>query len=329
MTRRLQGAEVSLAAALLRGGALVAFPTETVYGLGAYAFDATAVAGIYAAKGRPSDNPLIVHVPSIREAEPFCVPSALARMLAQAFWPGPLTLVMKARAHGECYGQTIAVRCPQHALAQALLRETQRPLAAPSANRSGRPSPTNAEHVAADLDGRIDAILDGGACAIGLESTVLDVTGTAPLLLRSGAVTPDQIADACGMKPERVADENVLRRSPGTRYRHYSPDVPILLFEGQGAQQAMAAEAERCAGAGLKTVCLGFYEGRAPAGAIDLGSPKEAAQSLFHWLRTLEHDCDRLLIEAPKRDGIGEALYNRLSRAASERRSSLPPRGSV
>ncbi|HVG21856.1 MAG TPA: L-threonylcarbamoyladenylate synthase, partial [Blastocatellia bacterium] len=218
---------IERAAAIIRGGGLVAFPTETVYGLGADAMNEAAVQKIFEAKGRPGDNPLIVHVGSESDLGRVAdETSAKARDLIGRFWPGPLTLVLKRRpelAESVSAGlPTVAVRMPRNAVALGLIRKAGTPIAAPSANRSGRPSPTSAAHVARDLEGRIDMIIDGGPTDIGVESTVLDMTADPPVILRPGWITEESLASVIG-PTGRAASLEELRRSPGTRHRHYSP----------------------------------------------------------------------------------------------------------
>lgn len=224
--------DIERAAELLRSGAVVAFPTETVYGLGADAFNVGAVERVYRAKGRPADNPLIVHLADPGQIERCAVPDRRARLLAASLMPGPLTLVLPAHATVpeivRAGLSTVAVRVPDHPIARALL-ERSGPLVAPSANRSGRPSPTRAEHVLADLEGVIAAVLDGGACRVGIESTVLDLSGAEPLLLRPGEVGREGIEEILG-ELVGVLDSHTseaARRSPGTRHRHYAPSVPV------------------------------------------------------------------------------------------------------
>src|SRR5205814_976565 len=225
---------VQRAARLLRDGELVAFPTETVYGLGGDATSEAAVARIFAAKGRPRFNPLIVHVPGLAEAEALAVFDERARDAARRFWPGPLSLVLRRRADSRLSLlvsaglDTVALRVPAHPVAQRLLRAAGRPIAAPSANRSGRVSPTSAAHVEAELGRRVALILDGGACPIGLESTVLDLTGPTPVLLRPGGVTLESLAEVFGHIATSAADEQAPR-SPGRLPSHYAPSLPVRL----------------------------------------------------------------------------------------------------
>ena len=309
----LRTTDVARAAAILRGGGLVAFPTETVYGLGADGLDAAAVRRIFAAKGRPADNPLILHVGAAGEAGAYGVLDGSAAALAARFWPGPLTLVVPARPGlPEALRAglpTVALRCPEHPLARALIAAAGRPLAAPSANRSGRPSPTSADAVLDDLDGRIDAVLDGGPCPRGLESTVLDCTGSEPAILRLGALP----AESLGLAPEAVATGD--GRSPGTRHRHYAPAVPVVLCRdlAEGLQRhpgaAVLWPAASAAAAGLR-----------PGPAVHWWSdrPEGRAAELFAALRRLERS-GRPCILAPVLEdrGLDAATMDRLRRAAA------------
>src|SRR6478672_10595552 len=218
---------IAEAGRLLREGSLVAFPTETVYGLGGEATSETAVARIFAAKGRPRFNPLIVHVPGLAEAEPFAEFDTRAREAAQRFWPGPLTLVLRRPADAglsllaSAGLDTVALRAPAHSVAQQLLREAGRPVAAPSANRSGRVSPTMAAHVAAELGAEVSLVVDGGACPVGLESTILDLTSRVPVLLRPGAVTREELVTVFGEIASPSASDHVPR-APGSLPSHYA-----------------------------------------------------------------------------------------------------------
>ena len=335
--------EISLAAGVLKAGGLVAFPTETVYGLGADALNSKAVAGIFTAKGRPSDNPLIVHVASPGQVERVAaqVPE-LAKTLMARFWPGPLTLVLPKREGlpgGVTAGlPTVAVRMPDHPVALALLRAAGVPVAAPSANLSGSPSPTRAEDVLQDLEGRVEVILDGGPCRIGLESTVLDLTGVLPVILRPGGLSREDLAYSLGrveLDPAVSAPlaENEVPRSPGLKYRHYAPKARLFLVGGEG--EAITAKMQRLAGdflaEGEKVAILVSSEGAAVFRKLDLplvcleelGSkerPEEAAARLFTALRA----CDAagasvILAETFPEGGLGEALMNRLRKAASFR----------
>lgn len=309
-TRRLAAdpAAIAEAAAVIAAGGLVAFPTETVYGLGADASNARAVAAIFEAKGRPTFNPLICHLGEAAAAPGLALLNDAAAALAAAFWPGPLTLVLPRRdntAIAEIVSAglpTVALRVPAHPLAQALLRAAQCPIAAPSANRSGHISPTGADHVAAELAGRIDLILDGGGCRIGLESTVVDCSGGRPVLLRPGGVTAEQIAAVVG--PLAAAEGDPTRPSaPGQLHSHYAPDKPVRL----NATSAAAGE-----------ILIGFGPG--VPGELNFsaaGDLSEAAANLFAVLREAESAAQGAIAVAPiPEHGLGAAINDRLRRAA-------------
>jgi L-threonylcarbamoyladenylate synthase len=288
----------------------VAFPTETVYGLGAHALDAAAVRRVFAAKGRPADNPLIVHLASAEELPRVVAAlTPLARSLAADHWPGPLTLVLRARDDVPAVTRgglpTVAVRVPAHELALSLLREADVPVAAPSANRSGRPSPTTAQHVRDDLGDVVDVVLDGGPCAVGVESTVVDARGSRPVVLRPGAV-PAEVLDAV------VAEGSAL--SPGTRHRHYVPRCRVVVAPS-GTGPAVAARLARASRAAL------VAPGPAPDGVLQVGRPTGAAalaQQLYAALRRAEAaGVDVVVVEAVAEEGIGRAVMDRLRRASS------------
>ena len=303
-------AGIARAAQILRSGGLVAFPTETVYGLGADATNGKAVARIFEAKGRPSFNPLIVHIPEAAAASEFAeLPDHFAA-LAKAFWPGPLTLVMRRKASSpisdlvSAGGSTIALRVPDAGAASALLRASGKPLAAPSANRSGSISPTRAEHVAASLGERVDMVLDGGPCRVGLESTVLDITQATPAILRPGSVTREQIAAVIGAVVAG-ADDPHAPKSPGTQLSHYAPSLPLRI----DADEPWPGEA-----------FLGFGPGAATLNLSATGDLREAAANLFAMLRALD-DATRFagiaVAPVPNR-GVGVAINDRLRRAAHQ-----------
>ena len=311
-------AGIAQAAALLRAGTLVAFGTETVYGLGADATNARAVAAIFAAKGRPHFNPLIAHYPDATAALAHVLATDTARRLAKKFWPGPLTLVMK-RAENcpvallvSAGGDTLAVRVPAHPVALALLRALGRPVAAPSANRSGQVSPTTAAHVLAGLDGRIAAVLDSGACAVGVESTVLDVSGPNPILLRAGGVPVEAIEAAIGPVARAHPSTGKLR-SPGLLASHYAPNLPVRLDATTvAADEALLAFGPALPGAGL-------VFNLSPDSNLE-----EAAARLFAGLRWLDAEgqrCDLTRIAAMPvpHHGLGLAINDRLRRAAAPR----------
>jgi L-threonylcarbamoyladenylate synthase len=322
-TRYLTSKEEDLARAsqILRGGGLVAFPTETVYGLGANALDGAAVEKIFRAKGRPADNPLIVHVWSEEQLTDLVtqVPKQ-AKRLMEAFWPGPLTIVMNKReAVPEVVSaglSTVAVRMPSHPVARELLKVCNLPIAAPSANTSGKPSPTKASYVMEDMDGKIDAVIDGGSCQVGVESTVVDVTEEVPLLLRPGGVTYRQLTDVLG---EVVLNfeykDGVAPKSPGMKYKHYSPNAEVYVVRGDfAAAAAPFFQTDRKVG----VLCRGGLS--FPKGTIvrDMGSsPEQFARDLFAHLREFDHlGADVVLVQDVDSEGINLAVRNRLYKAA-------------
>lgn len=331
------GEAIARAAELIRRGRLVAFPTETVYGLGADAMNPEAVARIFAAKERPADNPLIVHVDTIEALRPICHVTAEARALMDAFWPGPLTLLLKKKdgvpAITTAGLDTVAVRMPAHPTALALLRESGLPIAAPSANRSGRPSPTRASHVWEDMQGRIPMILDGGPCSVGLESTVLDMTAAVPLVLRPGGITREMLL---GFLPEvgvagsvlRPLEKDEIAASPGMRHTHYAPRAPLTMVKGRNENVAVACCAlyDTLAAAGKRPFILAFSQHISSYGArhvLSLGSrenPGEMGERLFHILRAAdEMGAEVIFSEVLPPEGIGLAVMNRLGRAAAFR----------
>ena len=323
MTERLTPAGLDRAAALLRDGALVAFPTETVYGLGADARNARAVAGIFEAKGRPHFNPLICHYPEAEAAFAEVRADSRARRLAARFWPGPLTLVLPRRP--ECRVDllagagldTLAVRVPAHPTALALLRAAGVPVAAPSANRSGQVSPTTAGHVLAGLGGRIAAVLDDGPCAVGVESTVLDLTGAGPVLLRPGGVPVEAIEAELGpvgrTLPLAAAAATASLRSPGMLLSHYAPGLPVRL----DAASVAADEALLAFGPPLPGAAASWNLSEA-------GDLREAAARLFAGLRWLDEagtarGCRGIAAMPVPETGLGAAINDRLARAAAPR----------
>ncbi|MDC0675454.1 L-threonylcarbamoyladenylate synthase [Nannocystis radixulma] len=308
-------AAIARAAEVLRRGGLVAFPTETVYGLGADALDAAAVRRIFAAKGRPADNPLIVHVAAPEQARALAraVPPAAETLMS--LWPGPLTLVLPRAAvvpDVTTAGQdTVAVRIPKHPAALALLRACGRPVAAPSANRSGRPSPTTAEHVHADLDGVVDVILDGGPCAVGLESTVVDVTRATPMVLRAGGLSLEALRSVVGAVDVLSGqDHEAMSRSPGLRHRHYAPRARVVLVApGQAAARGGEAVAVMS-----QSPCPPGFVGR---WRLMPGDLEGYAQALFGALRELDAPgVETIVVETVPEVGLGRAITDRLRRAA-------------
>ena len=331
---------ISEAADLIRSGALVVFPTETVYGLGASALDEKAAERIYAAKGRPSDNPLIIHIADPSDASLYAVTSPLYERLAECFMPGPITVILPVREiipkTVTASLPTVAVRCPRHAAARALIREAGVPIAAPSANLSGSPSPTEVRHVIEDMRGRVHMILDGGDCEIGLESTIVrpEADGTLTLL-RPGGITVEmlteqgfivRVPDTLNDAPK--AGETVV--CPGMKYRHYAPKAPLFLLNGtRKAQTAfLLRRASELAGEGKSMVLLDTVErcetlsARLPnTVCLPLGRDEdetERAKHLFTRLRDADgHHPNEIYAPMPKKEGIGLALYNRMIRASA------------
>ena len=316
---------IETAAAIIRRGGLVAFPTETVYGLGADAMNDAAVQRIFEAKGRPADNPLIVHVCSAEMLDAVVRrQGAKAQLLVERFWPGPLTLVLDRNpgiAASVSSGlETVAVRMPGSRIALDLIRSAGTPVAAPSANSSGRPSPTTAAHVLSELDGRIDMILDGGPTNIGIESTVLDLTADPPVILRPGWITREQLAEFIGRVDAASSDEE-LQRSPGTRHRHYSPRVPVILVE-QEATCRLEHILQKHLGYGR----VGFI-GHSQSGLEDprlcafmlRNDVQDYAGSIYAALRELEEKgAQVIVVEGIDDRSEGAAIMDRLRRAASE-----------
>jgi L-threonylcarbamoyladenylate synthase len=306
-------AAVAEAGRLLAAGRLVAFPTETVYGLGGDATNDRAVAAIFEAKGRPSFNPLIVHVDESGHAEGLVEVDVRARALMERFWPGPLTLVLPRAARSPVSLlagaglDTLAVRMPDHPVARALIRAAGRPLAAPSANRSGAVSPTTAAHVAACLGGRVAMILDGGACRVGVESTVLDLSGERPVLLRPGGVAVESLEAALGVAVVLPAADPTAPRSPGQLESHYAPGLPVRL----GACCPKAGEALLAFGPAPADATLNL----SPAGDLE-----EAAANLFAMLRALDRpEFTAIAVMPVPEHGLGLAINDRLRRAAAPR----------
>ncbi|MBD8907222.1 L-threonylcarbamoyladenylate synthase [Methylorubrum zatmanii] len=313
------GDGLAQAAALLAAGRLVALPTETVYGLGADATDPEAVAAIYAAKGRPHFNPLIAHVATHEAALAEGVFDAAAQLLATAFWPGPLTLVVPVSPGGSVCElaraglDSVALRVPAHGLARDLLARVGRPVAAPSANRSGRVSPTSADHVLADLDGRIDAVLDGGECPVGVESSVVACLGGTPRLLRPGGVTREAIAALLGFDPAAAGDPGAQPVGPGLLASHYAPRAGVRL----DATAIAPGEAALLFGAFRPE---GLKRAAAVESLSERGDPAEAAARLFGALRRLDASGAAVIAVAPvPGEGLGEAINDRLRRAAAPR----------
>ncbi|HDQ92576.1 MAG TPA: threonylcarbamoyl-AMP synthase [Synergistetes bacterium] len=304
------------AASVIRSGGLVVFPTETVYGLGANALDPTAAERIFSAKGRPADNPLIVHVHEPEGAELLGRLDQRTLDLMNIFWPGPLTLVIPAypsvplQVTGGLV--TVAVRMPAHPVALELIRRSGVPIAGPSANRSGRPSPTRAEDVMEDLGGRVEMILDAGPTDIGVESTVLDVSGRVPILLRPGGTSLEMLEDVVGEVLVSSSNDDLVR-SPGTRYRHYAPSIPVILLESGQTPRPGCTEALTMAYVGISTPAFSAIA------EIRFATVESYAAGLFAALRELERSgAEAICAELPPGAGIGRAVRDRLKRAAGK-----------
>ncbi len=335
----VKDSELTEAAGIIRAGGLVAFPTETVYGLGANALDENAARKIYAAKGRPSDNPLIAHISCMDELPALvsAIPET-AEKLAAAFWPGPLTMVFHKKEivpYGTTGGlDTVAVRMPSDPVANRLIRLSGVPVAAPSANTSGRPSPTQAAHVIEDMNGKIDMIIDGGPVGIGLESTIVDVSGGMPTLLRPGAVTLEMLTELLGEVAVDPAisgpvSADVKPKAPGMKYRHYAPKAQMTLVEGTADKAAacIAREALKAAESGKRVGIICTEETRAlyPDGVPGIvlrvigsrGNEETVAHNLFAVLREFDDkDVDCIYSESFSGENIGRAVMNRLLKAA-------------
>ena len=332
-TKYLTQQNIDLAARILRDGGLVGIPTETVYGLGANGLDPKAVKGIFQAKGRPQDNPLILHIPTAQWLERYCknIPET-AYILAEKYWPGPMTMVLERKNIVPdvvtANLDTVGMRCPAHDLCRAIIAAADVPVAAPSGNTSGRPSPTTAQHMLEDMNGKIDAIVDGGASDVGVESTIIDLTCTPPRLLRPGGVTLEQLREVLG---EVEVDPAVTRlmgageqpRAPGMKYRHYAPKAPVTVVTGDAAKGAAYIAAH--AGAQDGVICFDEFVSLFGAQAaqnhvMDLGpvaDKEEQARHIFEALRAFDHtNVNSIWAQCPDTDGIGLAIANRLNKAA-------------
>lgn len=334
-----QGDELRRAAEILRGGGLVAFPTETVYGLGGNGLHSDAAKKIYAAKGRPNDNPLILHISSRKELSPIVksIPPA-AEKLMQEFWPGPMTLIFEKSASvpEETTGglDTVAVRMPSHEGARQLIAAAGVPVAAPSANVSGRPSPTRAEHVREDLDGVIDMIIDGGPVGIGIESTIVDVTGESPVILRPGDITKERLERVVGgvrMDPGLSAGNPAVRpKAPGMKYRHYAPRGTMTIFEGDLTETAAVIQQKAKQYPADKVGILATEETAAcySHGQVVIAGSRgkhTVGQGLYDALRTFDHlGVEVILSESFSGEEKSEAIMNRLLKAAGNNIVYLP-----
>ena len=319
-----------IAAGIIRRGGLVAIPTETVYGLGANGLDEAAVASIFAAKGRPQDNPLILHVAEPKEMEKFChsIPES-AYALADKFWPGPLTMVLPARdvvpKRTTAGLSTVAVRCPDNDATRAIIRLSGVPIAAPSANLSGKPSTTTAEHVLHGHDGKIDAIVDGGPCRVGVESTIVDLTEERPRLLRPGGITPEQLLEVLGdlvidKAVTAQIDKDAVVKAPGMKYRHYAPAEPVVIVAG--SREKAAAYIHRHFTPGDRVLCfteeLPLYADCSPLAYGSEADVNTLSAGLFAALRELDDpSIHQVYARCPEGGGVAYAVQNRLKKAAA------------
>ena len=321
--------KLAQAAAILRRGGLLGIPTETVYGLGADALNETAVRHIFEAKGRPQDNPLIIHVPDASWLERYCreVPETAYR-LAERFWPGPLTMILPRRENVPLQTtgglETVGVRCPDHPVTRAIIEAAGVPVAAPSGNTSGRPSPTTAGHMAEDMDGKIDGIVDGGPCAVGVESTIIDLTVTPPRLLRPGGLPLEALEEVLGTVAVDKAVTGLLKdgekpRAPGMKYRHYAPKAPVTAVTGDPAHSALVIRGLLREKAGV--ICFdefaGYFEGHIVHRLGPFTDKLAQAQRVFDALRTFDGtDVTEIFAQCPDDAGLGLAVGNRLKKAA-------------
>lgn len=323
------GQSLRMAADLFRQGELVAFPTETVYGLGANALNEAAVRRIFDAKNRPADNPLIVHVARAEQLDELCEVNGNAKKLMAAYWPGPLTLLLPRKSAVPDVVTaglaSVGVRMPSHPVAHEMLKICGLPIAAPSANRSTRPSPTTAQHVMEDMKGRIPLILDGGACDVGVESTVLDLTHETPVVLRPGAVTPAMIAKVCGSvsvadSVMRPLKEGETAPSPGMRHKHYAPMGKMTILRGD--EQRVIEAVKKAYDASENACILAMTQHTAAYGdrrVMDMGAnDAEIAHNIFALLRQADAlHIDRLFAEGVNSTDVGLAVMNRMARAAA------------
>ncbi|MBU8787638.1 MULTISPECIES: L-threonylcarbamoyladenylate synthase [Bacillus] len=324
--------QITQAAMLLRDNETVAFPTETVYGLGANAKNTDAVAKIYEAKGRPSDNPLIVHIADISQLNEFAeVDSEKAKTLMELFWPGPLTIVLPCR-EGALSTRvtaglaTVAVRMPDHLVALELIKRAGVPVAAPSANVSGKPSPTKAEHVVHDLNGRIAGIVDGGPTGVGVESTVVSFTRGMPVILRPGGVTKEQLETAVGpvLIDQGITDEKKAPLAPGMKYTHYAPEAPLAIVKGSPEDIQRLIEQYRKDGMKVGVLTTEERASAYQADAVRVCGRRDrletVASGLYDALRSFD-ECglDFIFAESFPEEGVGRAVMNRLMKAAGHR----------
>lgn len=331
ITKLLDPKDISQAAEILRAGGLVGIPTETVYGLGANGLDAAAVDRIFQAKGRPQDNPLILHIPDSSWLEQYCedIPNTAWR-LAKRFWPGPLTMILRRKPvvpDVVTAGlDTVGMRCPAHSLCRMMIEAAGVPIAAPSGNISGRASPTSAQHMLDDMDGKIDAILDGGDCQVGVESSIIDLTCSPPRLLRPGGVPLEELEDVLGqvdLDPAvvRPLDAGERPRAPGMKYRHYAPKAPVTVVKGDPERSAKYIMEHISDSYWDGVICFNEYAHCFQEHPVEcLGAARdswEQARRLFRAFRTMDGaGVKRIWAQCPDTSGMGLAVVNRLNKAA-------------
>lgn len=332
-TKYLTEKDLPRAAEIIRRGGLVGIPTETVYGLGANGLDPKAVSRIFEAKGRPQDNPLILHIADVSWLERYCKDIPLtAYKLAEAYWPGPMTMILPRKdmvPDAVTAGlDTVGMRCPSHILCHELIRLADVPIAAPSGNTSGRPSPTTADHMREDMDGKIDAIVDGGPCSVGVESTIIDLTCTPPRLLRPGGISLEQLRAVLGQVDVDPAVTRLLGagekpKAPGMKYRHYAPKAPVTVVSGdpKTAAEYIAAHAAPEDGVICFDEFMPLFTSRTGTRPVmDLGpagDKEEQARHIFDALRSFDHtQVAAIWAQCPDTEGIGLAITNRLNKAA-------------
>lgn len=332
-TKYLTEKDLPQAAEIIRRGGLVGIPTETVYGLGANGLDPKAVSRIFKAKGRPQDNPLILHITDVSWLERYCKEIPLtAYKLAEAYWPGPMTMILPRKdmvPDAVTAGlDTVGMRCPSHILCHELIRLADVPIAAPSGNTSGRPSPTTADHMREDMDGKIDAIVDGGPCSVGVESTIIDLTCTPPRLLRPGGISLEQLRAVLGQVDVDPAVTRLLGagekpKAPGMKYRHYAPKAPVTVVSGDPKTSAEYIAAHAAPEDGV--ICFDefmplFTSRTGTKPVMDLGpagDKEEQARHIFDALRSFDHtQVAAIWAQCPDTEGIGLAITNRLNKAA-------------
>lgn len=323
---------IQQAADTLRKNEVVAFPTETVYGLGGNAKDDAAIKKIFEAKGRPSDNPLIIHIANKNQLEELVeeIPEKAERLI-NAFWPGPLTIIFRQKEGvlseiATAGLSTVGIRMPDHPVALKLIEESGLPIAAPSANRSGKPSPTKAEHVKEDLESRIAGIVDGGATGVGVESTVVDCTGSLPIILRPGGITKDALEEVVGQveMDEALSNEKTKPRAPGMKYKHYAPSAPLYLVNGtkEKIQSLIDEEKKKGKRVGVLTTAENkeFYDADVIYSCGRREELSTVATDLYDGLRSFDHENVEIIFgEMFPVDGVGQAIMNRLMKAASHR----------